>query len=52
MFVLHDPDHEYSHSEVCDLLEEAERLGFSLDAGSELENLTVRQLEILVRRRQ
>lgn len=52
LFVLHDPDHLYTHSEVCDLLEEAEQIGFSLEAGSELENLTVRELEVLVRVRQ
>lgn len=49
LFYLRDPDHLYTHSEVVDLLEEAERLGFSLDKGSELENLTVRDLEHLVR---
>jgi hypothetical protein len=51
LFVLRDPDHIFTHSDVVDLLEEAERLGFSLEAGSELENLTVRELEVLVRRK-
>ena len=36
MFVLRDPEHLYTHDEVCDLLKKAERLGFSLDKGSEL----------------
>lgn len=52
LFVIRDPDHLYDHSEVCDLLEAAESLGFSLEAGSELEGLTVRELEILVKVKQ
>lgn len=51
LFVLHDPEHLYTHAEVCDLLEKAEALGFSLDRGSELEGLTIRQLDILVNRK-
>ena len=52
LFTLDDPDAFYSHSEVCDLLDRAEQLGFSLD-GPELKALqTVRQLEILISRRQ
>ena len=51
-FVLRDPEELYSNSEVCDLLEAAEKLGFSLGAGSELEKLTVRELDVLVNRRQ
>lgn len=50
LFVLRDPQHLYSHSEVCDLLEKAEALGFSLERGTELEKLTVRELDILVHR--
>lgn len=49
LFILRDPDHLYTHSQVCDLLEQAENIGFSLEAGSELENLTVRELELLVK---
>jgi len=52
LFVLRDPEHLYTHSDVCDLLERAEELGFSLEKGSELENLTVGQLEQLVRTKQ
>jgi hypothetical protein len=51
-FVLRDPEYLYTHSEVCDLLERAEELGFSLEKGSELEGLTVGQLEQLVKVRQ
>ena len=52
VLVLHDPGHEYTYSEICDLLDEAEKLGFEFD-GPELQTLrTARQLEILVRRRQ
>lgn len=35
-------------SEIADLLQKAEDLGFSLKAGSELEQLTVGQLDALV----
>ena len=52
MFVLRDPEQLYTHSEVCDLLEMAEMLGFSLEKGSELEHLTVRELDVLVHRKQ
>lgn len=51
LFTLRDPGQLYTHSEVCDLLEKAEQMGFSLEAGSELEGLTVRELEILVNRK-
>ena len=52
MFVLRDPEQLYTHAEVCDLLELAEALGFNLDKGSELDNLSVRELDVLVHRRQ
>jgi hypothetical protein len=48
LFIIKDPDHLYLHSEICDLLERAEQLGFSLERGTELEKLTVRELDILV----
>ena len=47
---IRDPEQTYTDSEICDLLEEAERLGFSLDKGSELEHLTIRELDVLVHR--
>ncbi len=50
VFLLRDPHREYSHSEVCDLLERAEYLGFDLENGSILENMTVRELAVLVNR--
>ena len=49
-FILRNPDQLYTHSEICDLLEKAEALGFSLEKGTELERLTVRELDILVNR--
>lgn len=52
LFVLRDPDQTYTHSEICDLLEKAEAMGFSLEAGCELENLTIRELDVLVNRKQ
>ncbi len=52
MFVLRDPEQTYTHSEVCDLLEKAESAGFSLEAGTILERMTVRELDVLVNRRQ
>ena len=51
-FVLRDPDHMFTHSEVCDLLEQAEAMGFSLEKGSELEGWTVAQLERVVKVKQ
>lgn len=52
LFTLSDDDHAYTHSDVCDLLEEAVTRGFELD-GPELRCLqTVRQLECLLRRKQ
>lgn len=50
IFVLKDPSHEYTYSEVCDLLNRAKLLGFSLERGSELEGMTIRELEVLVTR--
>lgn len=52
LFVIRDPDQTYTHDEVCDLLDKAEYMGFSLDKGSELERLTVRELDVLVNRLQ
>lgn len=52
LFVLRDRERLYTHSEVCDLLEEAERRGFSLEARSELEGMTVRELETMLRTKQ
>ncbi len=50
VFVLRDPGHEYTHSEVCDLLQKAFDLGFDLETGTFLENMTVRELDVLVNR--
>jgi hypothetical protein len=38
----------YSEEEVIDLLAKAEAIGLSLEAGSELEKLTVAELDRLV----
>lgn len=46
------PERTYSDEEICALLEKAERLGFSLDAGSDLESMTIGELEKLVNTRQ
>lgn len=46
--MLRDPEHFYTHEQVCDLLEMALSLGFSLDVGSGLEGLTVLEVQILV----
>lgn len=51
-FVLRDPDQTYTHSEVCDIVEKAELLGFELDLGTALDGMTVRELNNLVNRRQ
>jgi len=42
----------YTNGEICDLLEKAERLGFSLEEGSSLEQLTIGELEQLVNKKQ
>ena len=52
LFVLRDPEQTYTHSEICDLLEKAEQLGFPLDRGTLLEKLTIRELDVLVNRKQ
>ena len=52
LFVLRDPEELYTHSDVVDLLERAEAMGFSLERGSELEKLTLRELDIMVHRKQ
>jgi len=44
-----DPDY-YTDDEIDELLLKAHALGYSLDPGSELEELTIRQLEVLVMR--
>lgn len=52
LLVLHDPHHEFSYSEICDLIDQAEALGFDLQ-GPELRHIhTARQLATLVHRRQ
>lgn len=43
---------EYSEEEIAAILERAGKMGLSLEAGSELESLTIRQLDILVNRTQ
>lgn len=52
LFVLRDPEELYTHSEVADLLQKAEDLGFPLKSGTYLEKLTVRELDVLVNTRQ
>jgi hypothetical protein len=51
-FFIRDPEGTYTHSDICDLLEQAEALGFSLEPGSEIAGLTARELEKLVKTRQ
>ncbi len=46
------PERTYTDGELCELLEKAEELGFSLEAGSELEGLTISELERLVKERE
>lgn len=50
MFVLHDHERLYSEEQVIELLEKALAMGFCLDKGSELEGLTVHQLDLLLNR--
>ena len=51
LFFLRDPEQLYLHSEICDLLEKAESLGFDLE-GTELNGLTISELDVLVNRKQ
>ena len=48
LFVLRDP----THSEVCDVVERANRMGLLSDEGMSLDGMTVRQLDELTNRRQ
>ena len=50
LFVLNQGDEprRYSHAEVCDLIEEADRRGYPIEAGSWLDGLTVGQLDRLL----
>lgn len=50
LFVIGDPVKKYSHEQVCDLLEKAEKLGVSLEKGCFLEQMTLSELEELVNR--
>jgi len=43
-----DRERRFSEEEVCDLLEQAAALGFSLEKGSELEQLTLCEIGRLV----
>ena len=38
----------YSDADICEMLEKAQRLGYSLEANSPLEDLTVGELDDLV----
>lgn len=40
----------YLSDDICELLEKAEKLGYSLERGSELERMTIAQLEEIVNR--
>jgi hypothetical protein len=48
MRVEQKPVQEYSIEQICVLLERAARMGLSLEAGSELEKLTIAELAALV----
>jgi len=48
MRIEQKPVQEYSIEQVCALLDRAAAMGFSLDAGCELEKLTIQELAELV----
>lgn len=50
-FTIREPENLYSMDEIADLLAKAEGMGFSLGKGSELDNYTIRELDILVNRK-
>jgi len=43
-----DRERLFSDEEICELLEKAAAMGFSLEKGSDLEQLSIRELERLV----
>jgi hypothetical protein len=45
-------ERSFSEEEICELLEKAAALGFSLERGSELEKISLAELERLVNVRQ
>jgi len=47
-----DRERFFSDDEICELLERAERAGFSLERGSELEKLSLADVERLLDRMQ
>ena len=51
-FIFPDPGDRYTVEEFAELFCKAGSLGFSLEKGSCLEDMTVHDLEILVTRRQ
>lgn len=52
LFTLRDPEGRYTHSEVCDIVENAERLGIPLELGSEFNGMTVHDFAAMLRIRQ
>jgi hypothetical protein len=52
LFLLRDPDQLYTHSEIVALLQRAEDLGFPMEKGSYLNNMTIRELDRLVNLKQ
>jgi hypothetical protein len=50
---MEDPrERRFSDEEICELIEKAAALGFSLERGSELDRLSIAELERLVNVRQ
>lgn len=45
---LETPSKVYSNEQICILLKKAKTLGFTLNAGSQLEKLSVEELDKLV----
>ena len=51
LFCLRDPHAEYTCGQIAEMLIRAEKMGFPLERGSYLENLTVKQLDRLTQQK-
>jgi hypothetical protein len=47
-FAIRDPDCLYTYDQVVQILQKAQDMDFPLDAGSYLEDMTIKQLDDLV----
>jgi hypothetical protein len=48
LFTVRDPEGHYTSDQICSLLQRAREQGHSLERGSYLADMTIRQLDALV----